>query len=169
MELIGKVRGHELRTFTEKGTDGPSIEYDVMAVKMEFESQEGERPSRALFLMAVETAKHRLPDRRRRPPHHRGPTAEAAARARCRRRPHEALTIMNRAPDAAKKAQRKAAYLRRQAAGLCTQCGAPRVSGWSCAACLVKQRLGRRARYGHQPWTPGSRGRVPLVPEPEVT
>jgi len=59
MDLVGKVVGHELKkiTYTDPGPPKRKESYEVMAVKMEFDSQESDKPSKALFLMEQELAK----------------------------------------------------------------------------------------------------------------
>ena len=54
--------------------------------------------------------------------------------------------------------------LRQVAAGLCAQCGAPRVNyAQLCDGCAEKQRVARRERCGFAPYCKGRRGRPPLT------
>jgi hypothetical protein len=58
LHLVGKVIGHELKkiVITDRATKRKST-FERMAVKMEFEDTETEKPSRAVFLMGVAQAK----------------------------------------------------------------------------------------------------------------
>jgi len=48
------------------------------------------------------------------------------------------------------------------AKGLCRRCRKPRTQyAILCDVCQEKARVAQRARLGHQPWKPGSRGRPP--------
>jgi hypothetical protein len=49
------------------------------------------------------------------------------------------------------------------AQGLCCQCGRPRLGAILCLECRQKQSAWNRNKRGATQWTPGSKGRVPLV------